>query len=458
LLVPKIEELIGIGAYATKTSGINGAIRKSVDDFVVQEVLVDGSKAQIEKATERPPLGASLTKQRYLLCVLTKRDWDTFIAIKNVARQLDKSQNQIQIAGIKDGKAITSQYITIEQALIEDASNVSIKDIELRPVGYLREELSTYYLLGNSFEIKIEDIHRSESAVRSQIAETTGDLELAGGIPNFFGHQRFGTTRPITHLVGKALVKGDFGEAAMIFLAKPSDYEHPSSRQARSELASTQNFKQALKDFPKQLRYERLMLDSLAQNQEDFLGAFKRLPVRLQALFVQAYQSYLFNRFLTERIKLGVPLNEAEAGDWVVGVERSSLPLVNMARIVDADNSAEIASMLKYGRMRVALPIVGRKKGLSKGVMRQIEKQILEEEGVRIENFTINGVPSMGARGGLRAIVAPIRDFKLDELSSSVDDSEGCEAKISFFLLRGCYATVLLREIMKPNNPIGSGF
>jgi len=198
LSVPKIEELLGIGVYASKTSGINGVIKQSVDDFVVEEVLVDGSKAQIDNSTEKPPLGATLAKQRYLLCVLVKRGWDTFIAVKNVAQQLCKSQNQIQIAGIKDGKALTAQYITIEQASMADTANVTVKDIELRPVGYLREALSTYYLLGNSFRIKIRNIRKSESDVKKQIADTIQELELAGGIPNFFGHQRFGTTRPIT--------------------------------------------------------------------------------------------------------------------------------------------------------------------------------------------------------------------------------------------------------------------
>ena len=132
------------------------------------------------------------------------------------------------------------------------------------------------------------------------------ELEALGGIPNFFGHQRFGTTRPITHLVGKALVRGDFEEAAMLFLAKPSVHEHPASRQARQELQSTKNFKQALENFPKQLRFERLMLNHLADNPDDFVGAFQRLPVKLQELFVQAHQSYLFNRFLSERIKHGL--------------------------------------------------------------------------------------------------------------------------------------------------------
>ena len=144
---------------------------------------------------------------------------------------------------------------------------------------------------------------QEESFIKEQVAQTMQEINQVGGIPNFYGHQRFGTTRPITHLVGKAILKGDFQEAAMIFLAKPSPDEHPSSRQARTELQETRDFKLALEHFPKQLRYERSMLNYLAEKPDDFTGAFRTLPAKLQALFVQAYQSYLFNRFLSERVK-----------------------------------------------------------------------------------------------------------------------------------------------------------
>ena len=51
--VPEIDKLLGIEVYATETAGVGGVIRESVDDFRVEEVLVDGSKAEIEKAPEK---------------------------------------------------------------------------------------------------------------------------------------------------------------------------------------------------------------------------------------------------------------------------------------------------------------------------------------------------------------------------------------------------------------------
>ncbi|MGD0202448.1 MAG: tRNA pseudouridine(13) synthase TruD [Candidatus Bathyarchaeia archaeon] len=452
-----LDKQLGIEIYASKSLGIGGVIREAVDDFVVEEVLADGSKASVNGAVAGRVLGSTLQKQRYLLCVLVKRNWDTFIAIKNVAKQLGVDQRCIQIAGIKDAKAITAQHLTIEDGLIEDASKVNVKDIQIYPIGYLREALSLYYLLGNIFTIKIKAIKYKESTVETRISQTLEELEALGGIPNFFGHQRFGTTRPITHLVGKALVRGSFEEAAMLFLAKPSVHEHPASRQARQELQSTKNFKQALENFPKQLRFERLMLNHLADKPDDFIGAFQRLPVKLQELFVQAHQSYLFNRFLSERVKHGYSLNKAEVGDFVVAVERSGLPLNSMAKNVTAETLASVNEQIKAGKLRVALPIVGVRQKLSQGVMGQIEKEVLEEEEIKFENLRINALSRIGGKGGLRTAITPIRDFKLQNVSANASGKD-CQAELSFMLLRGSYATVVLREIMKPKSPITAGF
>ena len=450
-----LDKELGIEVYATQSLGVGGVIRQAVEDFSVQEILVDGSKAPLDGVVTGKVLGSTCQRQRFLLCVLVKRNWDTFIAVKNVAKQLGIDQRRIQIAGIKDAKAVTAQHLTIDGSTAEEASKVNVKDIQLCPVGYVREALSLYYLLGNYFTIKIKAIQLEDATVQTRITQAMGELEALGGFPNFFGHQRFGTTRPITHLVGKAIVNGDFERAAMLFLAKPSLYEHPSSRQARQELQENKNFKQALQNFPKQLRFERLMLNHLADNPSDFTGAFQQLPVKLQELFVQAHQSYLFNRFLSGRLKRGLALNRAEVGDYVVGVERSGLPLTAVAKAVTEEMVTGVNEQVKAGKMRVALPIVGVKQKLSGGVMEQVEKEILDQEKINVENLRINELSRLGGRGGLRAAATPVRDFKLQ--NGEVTEAD-CQAQLSFMLLRGCYATVLLREIMKPSDPITAGF
>jgi tRNA pseudouridine13 synthase len=458
LFVPKLERLIGIEKYATNSLGIGGVIRQSAEDFVVEEMLVDGSKAEIDQPVTHPVLGSSLTKNRYLLCVMVKRNWDTFQAIKLVAGQLRIGTRQIQIAGIKDAKAVTAQHITVEGVSAEDIPKVHLKDIEIRPVGYLRSRLSSYYLLGNSFNITIKAINCSKSNIRKRVTKTIEEIEILGGAPNFFGHQRFGTTRPITHLVGKAIIKGHFQKAAMLFLAKPSRYEHPESRQAREQLKATRDFKQALKNFPKQLRYERLMLKHLAEKSDDFVGAFRRLPIKLRELFPQAYQSYLFNKFLSRRIENGVPLNRAEDGDYVVNVKHSGLPMLTMHRIVNAQKLEEVNKAVKTGRMYLAVPLVGFKQRLSQGVQGENEKQILEEEGISPENFKINAMPEISAKGELRTVLTLLNNFSLDNISEDSANPSKRTAELRFTLYRGSYATIILRELMKTHNPIRVGY
>ena len=458
MAVSPLDKQLGIEVYATKSLGIDGAIREVVDDFVVEEMLVDGSKATANGVVPSKILSSSSQRQRFLLCVLVKRNWDSLIAVKNIAKQLCIDQRRIQIAGIKDAKAVTSQHLTVEDCSVEDATKVNVKDIQLYPVGYVREALSLYYLLGNYFTINIKSLALEQDTVKTRISQTHEQLEALGGIPNFFGHQRFGTTRPITHLVGKALVRGDFREATMLFLAKPSIHEHPKSRQARQQLQESGDFRLALDNFPKQLRFEKIMLSHLSDNPDDFVGAFQRLPIKLQELFVQAHQSYLFNRFLSERIKQGYLLNRAEVGDFVVGVERSGLlPVTKMAKMVTLETIDEINGHVNTGKMRVALPIVGVKQKLSQGVMGQIEKQVLDEEEINLESSQVNELSRVGGRGGLRTAITLIKDFKVKNVSANEKDSGG-QAELSFMLLRGSYATVLLREIMKPSDPLEAGF
>jgi len=389
---------------------------------------------------------------------LVKRNWDTFIAVSNVSRQLGVSSDQVQIAGIKDAKAVTAQYVTLERGLIGDVEKVRVKDVKLYPVGYLRNPISTYYLLGNRFHVTIRDIRHSKKLVRHRMGRIADELEAQGGLPNFFGHQRFGTSRPITHVVGRALVKGSLEEAAMLFLAKSSRCEHPNSRKARRELCETRDFGEALSCFPKQLRYERLMLRSLAEDKVDFAGAFRKLPVRLRRLFVEAYQSYLFNRFLSERMKRGVPLDVAEVGDYVVNVERSGLPMLEMWKIVTGENLDVVNRAVKDGKMRVALPLVGYGQQTSRGVQGEIEQGILEEEGVELGSFRVDCLREMGSKGKLRAIISPVKSLAFGEVQSEDYGDSGCRVQLDFMLYRGSYATVVLREIMKPRRLVESGF
>jgi tRNA pseudouridine13 synthase len=418
---------------------------------VVEEVLVDGSKASVTGSVPTRVIGSTVNRQQFLICTVVKRKWDTFIAIKNIAQSLGIDQNRIQFAGIKDAKAITAQHITIENVSAEVVKKVDLKDISVHPIGYMREPLSLFYLLGNNFTITIKNLTTPEPEAKTEIEQTIAELAALGGAPNFYGHQRFGTTRAVTHIVGKALMAGHFEEAALLFLGNPSVHEHPTSRKVRQELEDTRDFKTASETFPKQLRFERLMLLYLAEHPGDYVGAFQRLPLKLQALFLQAYQSYLFNCFLSERMKAELPLTEAMSGDFVVSVERSGLPLTTITKTATPETLSQVNAQIKAGKLRVALPIFGFKQKLSQGIMGEIENRVLAKEGVEAKDVWSNELSRVGGKGGLRTILTPVRDFKLQNVLDS-------SATLNFTLLRGSYATIVLRELIKPMDLIAAGF
>src|SRR5271157_40006 len=117
--------------YATQTKGIGGNIRENIDDFIVEEILIDGSIAHVENSentAERKVLGCSTKETTYLLCKFLKRDWDTLLAVRNIADRLGIGMTQVQTAGIKDAKALTAQFITVENVSPEQISR-------LLPVG-----------------------------------------------------------------------------------------------------------------------------------------------------------------------------------------------------------------------------------------------------------------------------------------------------------------------------------
>ncbi len=108
--------------------------------------------------------------------------------------------------------------------------------------------------------------------------------------------------------------------------------------------------------------------------------------------------------------------------------------------------------------MCLALPIVGFRQSLSDGLQGEIEREILEREGVSPADFHISLMPEISVRGGLRTILAPIIDLSTGETTEDPANPSKMKTSFAFTLHRGSYATVLLREFMKPIDLTEAGF
>lgn len=451
--VASIEKQLGIETFVTKTRGVGGVIRQKPEDFRVEEALLDGLKAELE-----PKLPSQLTGEgRYLICLLVKRNWDTLLAARKIAKQLGISERRVRIAGIKDKKAVTAQHISIENIRLRQLKRIRVDGIHVYPLRYSPNMIFPHMSFGNVFQLTVRGISRSAAVIQERTSNIVSELRVLGGVSNFFGHQRFGTIRPITHLVGKALARNDLEKAALLFLAKPSPYEHPQSNQARQRLLETEDFEEALNRFPRWLLYERLMLSHLAKHPKEYVGAFRRLPKRLCSLFLQAYQSYLFNRFLSQRLMRKILANEPQVGDYVVKTDSHGLPTSSYVKAT-SEKIEDLRKTVKKGEMYVAIPLIGFKQAPSEGVQGEIEQSILDGEKITQTDFYVSSMPEMSAAGELRAVVTPIMNLNVEKPFKDELNSGKKKLRISFTLHRGCYATVILREFMKPRNLIKAGF
>jgi tRNA pseudouridine13 synthase len=258
--------------------------------------------------------------------------------------------------------------------------------------------------------------------------------------------------------VGKALIQKAFMKAAMLYIANPSPHEHPDSRRTRREFEETQDVHTALKMYPKQLRYERLMLKHLSLKPRDYVGAFKRLPDRLLKLFPQAYQAYLFNNFVSRRMKEKVSPSRVEVGDWVLTMDRSGLPIQKLHHRISLNEVGDVNRSVLKGKAMLAFPLIGYKRKLSGGYQGEIEKTVLEEEDIEPESFRLEEFPEISMRGSLRTALTIPKTFSAGEIRVDQPHSSKHNVSLAFTLTRGSYATTLLREIMKPRNPVKAGY
>ncbi len=382
----ELDRILGMEQFITTTPGVGGKLRILVEDFIVEERFEPCNDGEGE----------------YVHFILEKYNWDTIRAITQLSRVLRVSLKRFGYAGTKDKRALTRQRVSAWRISEEELSKVSIPGLKLYGFTRCRERVNLGDLLGNEFTIAVRRL--TGEALEETLVQTTEQLHERG-VPNYFGYQRFGTVRPNTHLVGKAIVQGNLEEAVMLYLARPYPKERSDAYEARKFLDETRDYRRALELFPSRLHYERNMLDSLSKNPRDFAGALRRLPKKLRRMLVHAYQSYLFNRILSKLIEEEIDIRERE------------------------------------------IPLFGYDSEFSPGRQGEIEREVLEDEGVSLENFKIKPLPELTMSGSKRrAAVSTEISYSLGEDELHADMKK---LVVRFFLPPGSYATSLLREYMK---------
>lgn len=394
--------MLGELSYLSKSPGTGGSLKNAPEDFVVEEICADGSVLELGKPVQRAAGPGPFTH-----FVLQKRNWSTPSALSEIAGRLRASPARFSVSGMKDRAAITVQLASVQGVQPEALLALGIRDIAVLGAWPAKERVRMGQHLGNRFTIRAAGLPLDAALAVDKIS-----AELGGRIPNYFGGQRFGSSRQNTHLIGALLLRGKEEGAARMFLCGPGGEENAEAAAARKELEATGDYAAALKSFPRHLRLERAMLAHLARSPSDHAGAFRRLPRNIALLFIHAFQSHMFNLLLSARLREGGP--ELEEGEYFCG-EAMGFPDLGRA---EAEGW-------------IAAKVIG-----YQTVPNGREKTLLEGLGVDKESFRMKSLPELASKGTRRALLAPLKDFNF-----SGD-------KFTFSLPSGSYATVAMREFM----------
>jgi tRNA pseudouridine13 synthase len=157
----------GSGPLATAT------LRSSPEDFVVTELL--GFTAS----------GAG----PHALLTVRKRGANTEWVARELARAAGCKPFEVGFAGLKDRNAVTTQAFTVPRGkrAPEEFIGVAGEGYEVIAAAAHQKKLPRGALDGNRFEITARDLHWDATALRERL-EAIG----RGGVPNYFGPQRFG--------------------------------------------------------------------------------------------------------------------------------------------------------------------------------------------------------------------------------------------------------------------------
>lgn len=375
------------------------------EDFKVDEIY-DLKKLE-EKENE-----SETGKLRFYYFKLWKRDYTVNRAIEHICKTFKIQIRDVHFAGTKDRVAVTTQLISLRRlrhGWEEDLKYFNLKnpDIKLEFLGMYPARLNLGDNKGNKFTITVRDLDSKEIFSMKERLEKV----KIHGVPNFFDSQRFGFSGS-NPIVGKYLLRGNFEKAFFtIITAIPKDNQKPEHvkfvkylTDNWKEIIETNNWDEALKICPDWLRTERMFIERVQTYKNDFLGAISLLPKKIRTLYVNSYQSYLFNETLQYLDSIGKLSNYKE------------LPLV----------AAESELKDDWG---------------------EYVRGLLSRDGLNLDYFKLPSSPTLRPREVMRDVFVPVNNLEIVEEGEDDLNSRRKKVVLSFDLGKGSYATNVVKVL-----------
>jgi tRNA pseudouridine13 synthase len=417
---PRVDVESGLLTYSTGGARHEGRLRRSFQDFQVQELISLRDVVQV-KAPGLVPIYK-----------VTKSGVDTPHVAKEIAAMI---KSEVNFAGLKDKNATVVQYISARSSRAIAPAELRGSRFEAHLIGFSKP-VTRGMLTGNRFKILVEtseDIGADVQACFKACAERR--------VANFYGYQRFGLKGGVNRRVGKAIVEKDFARATGLILSEPREGEDQDAQEAR-RLCGEGRYGEAVPRFSFRQDTERRVASHLSLKPGDNVGALRRMPIPIRRLLVNSYQAYLFNLTLSRAVQEGTDISSARSGDnWAI-LKDGGLTVGRVHGVKE--------EVPKEGAAAPLIQIVGYAYRNYGSRFDALLAKVIEEEGVSPGSFYIKEAEEMSSEGGFRPapLLSSDLSFKREERGLVLEFSLG----------KGEYATVLLREVLKPEQPLLAGF
>ena len=171
--------------------GVSGALKVEPTDFRVEEV----------------PAYEPCGEGSHLFLKVEKTDLSAEALVAHLARTLGVPKREVGVAGLKDRRAVTTQWVSVPVHCEPRVSAVDGGGVRVLEARRHTNKLKTGHLRGNRFDVRL----RAVAADAGEKAAAVAGRVRERGFANAFGAQRFGAGGS-TLALGLALLRGEQAE------------------------------------------------------------------------------------------------------------------------------------------------------------------------------------------------------------------------------------------------------
>jgi len=390
-------------------------IRVRPDDFVVRE------ESDLHPAAQ---------PQAQAIFRLTKQDWDTFDLIDLLARRFKVPKQDISTGGIKDRHGKTEQLISIKNrpGLREAVHELPEGgNFRLSFLGYHPAAITARDTRGNHFTITIRDI---ASETVEQI-RCNAQIVSRFGVPNYYDEQRFGSARHGRGFMGKEIFRGSREKALRLYF-EPSKFDDPRIRTLKScVLENWYHWDRCLQKASGEMRR---ILTYLSEHRRAFHKALNLIDRGYLVFVLNAYQSFLFNRILSEYLE---DLQQEH------GFAADTIPYSRGSFLFYRQLAAGLFDQLRDRN----LPVPGWDSRITDPRIGRITAGVLEQEGIELRDLKVRQLSRIYINGVARPAILLPEDFSVGEAEQDDLYKDKQKMTLKFFLPRGGYATLIIKRL-----------